>query len=782
MVAAPQFYNLLEILGGIDIELLQETKNWNYYGVKFRTPAGELNATYLYLASDCPLNEASPRNLTTWKSNGLYTVVATTKSRLAQNLERTADIFGARGATTPRRMLIDNVLQSVNAPLKVADEFRYFIEPEISYADTNTSERRSAEALTYFVDLLVNTNQERIDSICGEILVAPAGQGKTTLCRAIANKIRSSRPDTIPVLVESNQWQRLIELTLPNVLNAALLQMLPGATHLTNPKVFQLLIREQILVPIFDGFDELSLHPSATFSAFSLLSELLDLVGDADAKVLVTVRETFWENHLTGSYDANGQRLRRHDLQGFSNQQRKRFFQKRLKKAEERDVASRLSGEIGKRLYEGAIDRPEMQRDRADGIPLMLELIALYVEDNTKATPFPLSQDPLGHLLEAICEREDVRQKLDINSQKQMLIFENIFRDYAEEIPKEYLALYVEEFAPEVTQDTISRFESHALLSTVGPAGLIPRFETLRVYFVARWLANQLEGTVEKDISSAATELLSMHAAGSSDIFDHLVDRFAGDPKEKTQACIFHAVRMVRARANWEGASSAIFHLCQRLAHLYEKERRARARIVLEFVSGQSRRNDEVNNIAVHGQINGLDLSGFTFARCEFKNLEFYNCSFDDRTVFSNCRFVGGLSFSNCSNANAAILDECRLSDTALLSWEERKNRNPRRLLTERNARLAIRDILRKFENRFGFSSIKVSDRDAGPISRNPCKDRAWNALTNNGIIVHHKISGVSEGGINIVEDSDVRHEVRNFLDNAALGRRLKRALDQILA
>lgn len=148
MVAAPQFYNLLEILGGIDLELRQETKNWNYYAVKFRTPAGELKANYLYLASDCPLSEASPRHLSTWTSNGPYTVVVTTKSRLAQNLERTADTFGARSATTPRRMLIDNVLQSVNAPLRVADEFQYFIEPEISYVDTNTSKQKSADALT----------------------------------------------------------------------------------------------------------------------------------------------------------------------------------------------------------------------------------------------------------------------------------------------------------------------------------------------------------------------------------------------------------------------------------------------------------------------------------------------------------------------------------------------------------------------------------------------------------------------------------------------------------
>ena len=54
MVAAPQFYNLLEILGGTDFELIQEERNWNFCTVKFRTPAGAVKANYLYLAADCP--------------------------------------------------------------------------------------------------------------------------------------------------------------------------------------------------------------------------------------------------------------------------------------------------------------------------------------------------------------------------------------------------------------------------------------------------------------------------------------------------------------------------------------------------------------------------------------------------------------------------------------------------------------------------------------------------------------------------------------------------------
>lgn len=782
MVAAPQFYNVLEILGGTELAVVEESKHWNLCTVTFRTPADNIKANYLYLAADCPYSEATSRNLDSWRSIGTYTVVTTRKSRLSGDLSRTAEAFGARAATTPRRLLIENIMQSVHSPARVGEEYRYFVEPEIAYIDAASSDSVSVPALTHIVKLLAGEDQIEADSSYADILVAPAGQGKTTLCRAIANKIRLSYPDIIPVLVESNQWQKLIELTLPNVLNAALLQMIPGATQLTSPKVFQILVREKILVPIFDGFDELSLHPNASYTPATLLSELMNLIGGTEARVLVTVREAFWEKHVSGIPKSVTDQTRRLDLQGFSNQQRHRFFQKRLRRSEERDIANRLSREIGTRLYEGVIAQPAMQADRASGIPLMLELIALYVDGNPGATFAPKTQDALGPLLEAVCERENVRQKLDIPMQTQMLVFENLFRDYADDIPREELSLYVEEFVSGISEDRVQRFESHAFLSTTVRDTVIPRFETLRVYFVARWLANQLEGARTKEIDPEATRLLALHGSGSSDIFDYLADRFAGEPKEKVFACISHACQMVGSRSGWEGSSSALFHLCMRVAHRFERGRRERTEIVFELMLGTKSDEVRLDRVAIQGQVSGLDLSGKTFSHCELKNVEFYNCSFNEGTAFIRSRFTGDITFTNCSDVGLVELKECKFSDAALLAWEERRGHRLRSFSKEENARNALRDILRKFEQQFGFGSIKYGDRDTGPISRNPCKEKAWTALTQVGIIERHRISGVSEGGLNVVNDGDVRHEVRNFLDNAAMGQRLRKAFEQILA
>jgi hypothetical protein len=348
-------------------------------------------------------------------------------------------------------------------------------------------------------------------------------------------------------------------LTLPNILSAALLQLIPEAGSLTNAKLFQLLVREKLLVPIFDGFDELCLHPNSDYSPAGLISELLELIGGSGARFLLTVRETFWEKYAA---NVPSDRIERADLVGFSNEQRQRFFRKRLLDPADRDIANRLSREIGGRLYQPHVQQQGLQAERASGVPLLLELVALYVDDNPTATFAPASQDPLGHLLEQVCERENERQKLGISAERQMAIFEDLLRDYPADITHADLTDYIAYHVEDVTVDRLARFESHAFFSP--GRDVRPRFETLRVYFVARWLANRLQSAMEGDLDRSLTQILERNATGNSDVMDFLVQRFLSMDQNKAIAAISHASRMVRSRERWEGASSALFHLVVR--------------------------------------------------------------------------------------------------------------------------------------------------------------------------------------------------------------------------
>jgi hypothetical protein len=233
------------------------------------------------LSHDCPISEASAPNLALWRdlaSRGAYTLIVTKRSRHATNLPKAARDFKARWATTARTLLFEHVVESLYPSSIQVEETPYFIEPDITLPG-----QAPRPSLNYLVEHLLRGQAEGEKLISADILVAPAGLGKTTLSRALARRLLSSNREVIPILVESAQWQNLINLTLPNVLNAALLQLIPEGGRLTNARLFQVLVREQLLIPIFDGFDELCSHPNSTYNPATLIAELVELVGDAGA-------------------------------------------------------------------------------------------------------------------------------------------------------------------------------------------------------------------------------------------------------------------------------------------------------------------------------------------------------------------------------------------------------------------------------------------------------------------------------------------------------------------
>ena len=88
---------------------------------------------------------------------------------------------------------------------------------------------------------------------------------------------------------------------------------------------------------------------------------------------------------------------------------------------------------------------------------------------------------------------------------------------------------------------------------------------------------------------------------------------------------------------------------------------------------------------------------------------------------------------------------------------------------------------LRKFKGSYGFETINWDNKAKGLPPGNPFRDKVWDALEQNGVVERHRISGLPRGGINVVDDGDVKREIWNFFDNGVLGRKLSKVHDSLL-
>jgi hypothetical protein len=48
-------------------------------------------------------------------------------------------------------------------------------------------------------------------------------------------------------------------------------------------------------------------------------------------------------------------------------------------------------------------------------------------------------------------------------------------------------------------------------------------------------------------------------------------------------------------------------------------------------------------------------------------------------------------------------------------------------------------------------------------------------------IIERHEISNVADGGLNLIDDKEIRREITTYLDNAVLGTRLLRVIEDLI-
>jgi len=778
------FQEILTTLGASQVSQPAENDNWSFWAAEYRTPVSIVRGNYLYLNYRCPLIEATQENIGKWRTlggGGGYEVIVAPRSPLARNLEQTKSTFQGHSIKTSRQLLLDSYLKDFSPkPFQTAD---YYIDPDILLESGESVH----EASLYLRRWMTGARTSGKSKSFG-ILTANGGVGKTTVARRLCDRIRTYDSTAIPILIESDQWKSLIQstITVPALLDLAISNRIERANRLlSNEIALRVLAQERLFVVIFDGFDELCVSPACAYRPGEVIAELSDMLTPEDelgqARVLLTTRETYW-NSISDEMELDKLELFR--LRGFDNEQRKHYFDVRLPDQRERDLALRVSKEVGGGVYGGAFTE-DLNEERPSGVPFVLDLIARYVHENPDAEINPYKADPLEGLLIDICRRENRRQRLDIDPERQLMFFEEYFRAYPDGTTFDGLKVFLQIVCSVADSGVIQRFTSHVLLiGNKKKDNYAPRYEVLRVYFIARFLAKGLADLAEKSERQKITRILAENSAGKTPVLSWLVRQLMILDKPQLAQAMYHAIRIINEEADLEirrASSMALFHLATSLIAGTNKRERSEALFHIlgaKFTNGMF----VLSKHCVTGNVRGLDLSNCHFVDCKFIDSEFKNCRFGPQTKFSGCSFEGTIDFEGCESANEVELEgDCTYSKESEYALTKLKNRGIRLEVRKGFAEDAITRALKKLKAGYGFKSIRYRNHASGFGAGNPYNKKVWELLFKQKIVERHEISNVDEGGINIVDSKEVRGEVSAYLDNAVLGPRLAAVLNELI-
>ncbi|GMV17468.1 MAG: hypothetical protein AMXMBFR56_56920 [Polyangiaceae bacterium] len=677
---------------------------------------------------------------------------------LAQDKKRVQGLVGG-----PCRDVQTFHAQAAAVTLNIRDEAalapRTFVEPTIAL-----EEHESSGAFRFLDDWLYSSDAQGRRLL---VLIAPAAVGKTTLARALrdrlVDKTPSKRTPRRPLLLESSTWGplRLDQLAFEDLWLRALSDNYRTAMSV---EVFSAFVESGTVVPIFDGFDELCSRAGDDFSPIATVENLLELSSSEEARVILTTRQTYWAGTVA-EHVAKLPGVRQVHLQPFDGNQISQFVERRFPGpalAGRRDDTLRL------------LDRLRTQTEQKDpaeriaSLPLTVELVCDALGDDGKSalTADGLAGDPLNSLITLACDRERERRGLELSNEQQRVLF----RELAAYRPRLFSRVELDETLSTFFEGLSARqrgiVPDHQLLRLEG-TNLSFRYEFVRNFLRAQVLREALEAPDAN--RQTLVQVLQEEADGQGPTLDHWEELDRGSARLADAWKVLRRLRQEdpkdRARALAQSAALQIFVRIARADHPIGTSERQAATAAVVANLGEAFLSDAF----VVGSISDLDLRGKTFTRCVFDNSGFFRCDLDATVRFDSCRFEGSFDISLCSGGEHVEWPSgAGVSLQAQRSFVGQLGIRRAQALPESAIAEVVHQILGRFRRGAAFRAIQVDNVLTGTLRNSELARDAFAELEQ-AVIEIHAISGLGpKEGRNVKKECI--EEVRRFLDNRLLG------------
>lgn len=751
---------------------------WGLYHGEYRVHVQRVPFEILYLHADATnesLMEAERRAFTPNRTQVVYA-----NSLDSRRHRFHAELFErrAKGFWTTKEYLASFIREELDTYLSrirgLAPEL--YIDPQVE-TPAGTKGKIPNPLLGYLKHPFSEMSAEGIGVLLGD-----PGQGKTYMSQYLVASLANS--SFIPIYISSAQWNTMSREHL-NSLSRTIAHSFRyydaaiGWIEGQEEDFLRATLRADLFRIVFDGFDEYILRNDGRVTVREVLDELVSLASETGARLLITSRVSFWDSNVDNEYFQRSTTSSVYRICPFDQQHARNYFARRFDR--QRSLTERATSLYGQL---SAAD-PEFV-----GRGFVLKLVGDLIGESDQATAtLPTDLAAMNWLVEALCEREAVRQSLPLTAKDQVAVFKQFAADEAmgdeptTDLLEFAIATEVPRLAPTARVECLDRLTPHPLLTFDRTGRWEWTQEQVRFLLLAQWLIEKVLSGDETTLSRFLTRNVLDHRE-RNDLAAMLVEMApsagSGSLREDVVDTIVKMIRRVSPYSATDGptkdgrvlVSAIVVRAVDRVLP-HSSSHRDRAALFVRLCQGLP-----ISGIPFSGTIARMNLSGVTFSRCRFDHVMWANDRCDQTTRFVECHFAGG-QVEHCEQFGAATFENCTWDQDAGALIRNEQVKEGRRGYTSEDLKADIRSVMDKFIVGGGvsFRAVHAANLKKGAIRGSRYGDDVVDALAKK-VVETHSISGVSDGGYNVRQEAV--ESIRFYASNGVFTGALKEVYDEL--
>ncbi|WP_179946537.1 toll/interleukin-1 receptor domain-containing protein [Photobacterium leiognathi] len=502
------------------------------------------------------------------------------------------------------------------------------------------------------------------------VIIAPGGTGKTTLCSWLANYYQK-QDDVIAVLLQSEEIKKsagyIKKQKIKSVYDLyetyASICIDQDDEYVFDKVTFEVALLTGKLILIIDGLDELiTLFPEG-FDIESFLKSIDELNRElASSKVILTSRNDVFSEELASNYS----NLNKYKLIGFDIETCRKYLEKRFSKFSNSDWMIRKA----LNNIEPLITKDENQRI----LPFVVDLLASLIETSNAEEGFDFklsfegkdyesNADLTDYLVYSILRRESVRQDIEIPINEVLDIFLELATTFSDSFPKKELEEIVNVFYTEKASELTGKLLRNPLI-TVERDICKFKYDFIPDYFNALSIINSIN---DKSSSEQFIKLIAKHAFGDSNVFKDVLKYFQSKDQSELNTLVFSIINSISSSLNPDDVFKhsdykfkAISFFVNLLFNINPSMSKCERRDLINSIFGEG---SSIYNLSIYGAGKPIDFSNLHVFNSKFIGFKNFTSSKFENSKFSNCFFDGTHNDKVQTNITPEMFDSCRLGD-----------------------------------------------------------------------------------------------------------------------